>query len=269
MTMKAGVSTASLYPDLQEDCLFALASRGVKYLEVFLNTHSEFYSPYLDRIMEIKREYDIVVTSVHPYTCGMETMMLFTPYVRRIDDFLEYQKLYFDYMNKLGAKYFILHGGKLPDRLPETEIFDRFGLLQDLAESFGVTVLQENVVRCSSRDLSRLVRMKEYLGDKAAFVLDVKQAKRSGYDPVEHVQALGDSIKHIHYSDSGKKGDCLLFGEGDYDNETFFDALYNVGYSGAVLLELYREETPDFADRLAENSKLLQSFFDKRYNILT
>jgi sugar phosphate isomerase/epimerase len=265
MSMKAGVSTASLYPDLQEDCLLALASRGVKYLEVFLNTHSEFFSPYLDRILEIKREYGVTITSVHPYTCGMEPMMLFTPYLRRIDDFFEYQKLYFDYMNKLGAEYFILHGGKSPDRLPETEIFDRFAKLQDLAVSFGVTVLQENVVRCSSRDLSRLVRMKDYLGDRAAYVLDVKQAKRSGYDPVEHVKALGDSIKHIHYSDSGKKGDCLLFGDGDYDNETFFDSLSEAGFDGAVLLELYRDESPDFADRLAENAMKLQQFFDSRY----
>jgi sugar phosphate isomerase/epimerase len=261
--MKAGVSTASLYPDLQEDCLFALASRGVKYVEVFLNTHSEFYSPFIDRILEIKREYDITITSVHPYTCGMEPMMLFTPYVRRIDDFLEYQKLYFEYMNRLDAKYFILHGGKLPDRLPETEIFNRFALLQELAESFGVKVLQENVVRCSSRDLSRLVRMKEYLGDKACFVLDVKQAKRSGYDPLEHVHALRDSIKHIHYSDSGKKGDCLLFGEGDYDNDSFFEALNKAGFSGAVLLELYREDTDDFADKLAENSLKLNAYLEK------
>jgi hypothetical protein len=36
-----------------------------------------------------------------------------------------------------------------------------------------------------------------------------------------------------------------------------------------VLLELYRDDTPDFADRLAENTKLLQNFFDTRYNILT
>jgi sugar phosphate isomerase/epimerase len=266
MAMRAGVAAASLYPDLQEDCLFALAFRGVKHVEVFLNTHSEFFSPYIDRLLDIKHKFGVQITSVHPYTCGMEPMMLFTPYVRRIDDFLEYQKLYFDYMNKLEAKYFILHGGKTPDRLPETEIFDRFALLQDLAESFGVKVLQENVVRCSSRDLSRLVRMKQYLGGKASFVLDVKQAKRSGYDPVEHVKALGDSIKHIHYSDSGDAGDCLLFGDGDYDNDSFFDELNKVGYDGAVLLELYREDTDDFADRLAENSKLLQKYLDSRYN---
>jgi sugar phosphate isomerase/epimerase len=262
--MFSGVAAASLYPDLQEVCFYELARRGVKHIEVFLNTHCEFFPPYLDRMINIKREYDIDVTSVHPYTCGIETMMLFTAYERRLGDFFEYQKLYFGYMNKLGAKFFILHGSKPPDRLPETEMFERFGMLQDLAKSFGVTVLQENVVRCSSKDLGKLARMKAYLGELAAFVLDTKQAHRSGYDPIEHVRVLGDSIKHIHYSDCGTKGDCLMFGEGEYDNDGFFRELEGTGFDGAVLLELYKGEQANFTDRLAENSQKLGNYLKNR-----
>jgi sugar phosphate isomerase/epimerase len=258
--MFAGVSAASLYPDLQEDCFLALASRGVKHVEVFLNTHCEFSSPYIDRILDIKKAYDVDIISVHPYTCGIEKMMLFTAYERRVADFLEYQKLYFDYMNKLGARFFILHGNKPPDVLPEETIFERFGILQDLAASFGVTVLQENVVRCTSRDLGRLVRMKDYLGERAAFVLDTKQAHRSGYDPIEHVQALGNSIRHVHYSDCGKAGDCLMFRQGEYDNDRFFTALRDCGFEGGVLLELYRSESLGYTDALCKNYGELEDY---------
>ncbi|MDR0986333.1 MAG: sugar phosphate isomerase/epimerase [Ruminococcus sp.] len=261
--MYGGAAAASLYPDLQEDCFLSLASRGVRHIEIFLNTHSEFFPPMLTRTLEIKREYDIDVTSVHPYTCGLETMMLFTSYERRLDDFFEYQRLYFDYMNKLGAKYFILHGVKPPEKLPETEIFERFAMLQDLAESFGVKVLQENVVRNSSRDLAKLVRMKAYLGDKAQFVLDTKQARRSGYNPLDHVRALGSSIKHIHFSDADNDSDCKMFSPSD-GNDRFFAELAQNGFDGAVLLELYREDSPDFTDRLADNAKLLDDYLINR-----
>jgi sugar phosphate isomerase/epimerase len=261
--MYGGAAAASLYPDLQEDCFYALASRGVRHIEIFLNTHCEFFPPVLDRILEIKREFDVDITSVHPYTCGIETMMLFTSYARRLNDFFEYQRLYFDYMNKLGARFFILHGCKPPEKLPETEIFERFAMLQDLAESFGVAVLQENVVRNSSKDLSKLVRMKGYLGEKAKFVLDTKQARRSGYDPTQHVRALGSSIKHIHFSDADEKNDCMMFSPSDY-NSTFFSELADCGFDGAVLLELYRENAPDFIDRLCDNAKVLDDYLINR-----
>ncbi|MDR0903498.1 MAG: sugar phosphate isomerase/epimerase [Ruminococcus sp.] len=261
--MFGGAAAASLYPDLQEDCFFALASRGVKHIEIFLNTHSEFFPPVLSRIVEIKREFDIDITSVHPYTCGIEQMMLFTSYARRLDDFFEYQKLYFDYMNTLGARYFILHGSKPPEKLPEAEIFERFAMLQDLAESFGVTVLQENVVRNSSKDLAKLVRMKDYLGDKAQFVLDTKQARRSGYEPCDHVRALGKNIKHIHFSDADKRNDCKMFSP-SAENDRFFAELDKNGYDGAVLLELYHENTPDFVQRLTANALMLDDYLIKK-----
>jgi sugar phosphate isomerase/epimerase len=265
--MFGGAAAASLYPDLQEDCFYALASRGVKHIEIFLNTHCEFFPPVLDRILEIKDEFRVNITSVHPYTCGIEPMMLFTSYARRLNDFFEYQRLYFDYMNKLGAKYFILHGCRPPEKLPETEIFERFALLQDLAESFGVAVLQENVVRNSSKDLSKLIRMKDCLGEKAQFVLDTKQARRSGYDPIEHVRALGSSIKHIHFSDADEKSDCKMFTPSE-ENAAFFTELENNGYDGAVLLELYREETPDFIDKLTDNAKELDNYLmNRKYHL--
>jgi sugar phosphate isomerase/epimerase len=264
LQFSAGISTASLYPYVLEDAFRLLAENGVLYTEIFVNTECEMDSVYLDRIKAVTTEYNISVVSVHPFTCGLEPMMLFSEYERRTPDFLQFYSRYFEYMNAVGAKYLILHGNKPPSKIPESLEFDRFAILADRAAEYGVTVLQENVSRCLSRDLDRLLRMKDYLGDKAAFVLDVKQARRSGYAPVELVRALGSSIKHIHYSDAGKRGDCLFFGDGDEDKGEFFREAEKAGIKAAVLLETYRDkEDPDYDKKLIENYKILDEFLLK------
>jgi sugar phosphate isomerase/epimerase len=260
----AGVSTASLYPSVLEDAFRFLAENGVSATEIFVNTECELTGVYRQRIVDIMRDTGIKTVSVHPFTCGLEPMMMYTEYERRMPDFLDFYSRYFEYMNAVGAKYFILHGNKPPAKIPETLEFDRFAQLQNRAAQFGVTVVQENVSRCLSRDLKKLLRMKEYLGSLAAFVLDVKQARRSGYEPVELVKALGDSIKHIHYSDAGKKGDCLFFGEGDEDKGEFFREAEKAGIKAAVLLETYRDRNdPDYDRKLIDNYKKLNDYFLK------
>jgi sugar phosphate isomerase/epimerase len=272
----AGISTASLYPYLLEDAFRLLAENGVLYTEIFVNTESELSGVYLDRIKSLTAEYDIKPISVHPFTCGLEPRLMYTEYERRTPEFLQFYSRYFAYMNAVRAKYFILHGNKPPAKIPESLEFERFLNLADRAAEYGVVVLQENVSRCLSRDLKKLVRMKEALGDKAAFVLDVKQARRSGYHPIECIKALGSSIKHIHYSDAfygatasdvtgaGNIGDCLFFGEGNEDYAAFFRAAAKAGISAAVLLETYRDrEDPDYDRKLCDNYKTLDNYLKK------
>jgi sugar phosphate isomerase/epimerase len=246
-----------------------LAENGVLFTEIFVNTECELSGVYLTRIKDIIKEYGIRAVSVHPFTCGLEPMMMYTEYERRIPDFLAFYSRYFAYMNEVGAKYFILHGNKPPAKIPETLEFDRFGELAERARSYGVTVLQENVSRCLSRDLGKLQRMKAYLGDTAAFALDVKQARRSSYSPEECVKALGSSIKHIHYSDAGPAGDCLFFGEGSEDAGELFRELEKVGFDGAVLLETYRDrEDTDYDRKLIENYRTLNNYlFGGKYKL--
>lgn len=210
----------------------------------------------------MQKEYGVKVKSVHPFVCGIEPMMLFTAYDRRVTDMIGYIEQFYEYMNKVGAEYYILHGNKPQNTCADEVYFERFERLQDAAKAYNVTVLQENVVRCTSKSLDFLVKMKNALGDKAAFVLDTKQAHRSGLDPVEIVNALGSSIKHLHYSDFGEKGDCLKFGDGEYDNMRLFSELKKVGYQGDMVIELYKGSY-DSADDLAENCRQLQRFLDE------
>jgi sugar phosphate isomerase/epimerase len=260
--MQAGVSTACLYPMELEKSLYELAVRGVECTEIFVNTHCEMFDPYLSQMKNIQKQTGIKVKSVHPYTCSIEPIMFFTKYERRINDFLEYYKNYLNYMNEFGAEILVLHGNKNENKFPDEAYFERFALLQELAESFGVCVAQENVSRCTSGSLAFLEKMKSYLGDKAKFVLDIKQAHRAGEDPISMVRALENSIVHIHFSDCGKSGDCLLYGEGEYDNDAFFKELNKINYTDSILLELYRDGYNKIED-LIENYRLLKCTVDK------
>jgi len=260
--VKAGVSTACLYPMVLEKAFLALAETGVKTTEIFVNSHCELSEPYKGEMLAMKREYGIDVVSVHPFTCGIEPMMLFTAYERRVTDMLDYYKRFFEYMNDFGARYFVLHGNKNENFMEDEAYFERFARLQDAAESCGVRVVQENVSRCTGGSLDFLVKMKNALGEKACFVLDLKQAHRAGNDPTEMVKTLGRNVKHIHFSDCGKAGDCLKFGFGEYDTEAFFTALKEQDYSGSVILELYRNGFTE-VNELAENCNEMQKYINK------
>lgn len=259
--MKAGVSTACLYPTEVEKAFLQLARNGIRSTEIFVNTHCELHDPYLSEMLAVQHEYGMEVVSVHPFTCGIEPMMLFTKYERRVNDMLDYFKKFFEYMNFFGAKFFVLHGNKPENYCPDEKYFERFLKLQETAESFGVTAVQENVSRCTGRSLDFLVKMKNALGDKAAFVLDTKQALRSENDPIQMVKALGSSIKHLHFSDSGKAGDCLKFGFGEYDDLALLREMKACGYNGSVMIELYKgsfENVPDLADNYRTLEKFLK-----------
>ncbi len=257
--MKAGVSTACLYPMEAEKAFLTLAENGITLTEVFINSDCELRSPYLDEFMAVQREYGVKIGSVHPFTCGIEPMMLFTPYERRLHDMLDYYSRFFEFMNKVGATLFVLHGNKGENSCTDEFAFERFAALQHKAREFGVTVVQENVSRCVSRSLDYLKKMADALGDDAKFVIDIKQAHRSGEDPVKIVEALGSHIVHVHFSDSGKKGDCLMFGDGEYNSLPFFDALKTAGYDGNIIIELYRNSF-DTAEELCESCHRLENF---------
>lgn len=257
MIMNVGLSTACLYPELLENELEALGARGVERVEIFINSHCELEAPFVRQLKAIDDRYGVKVVSIHPFTCGIEPMMFFTPYERRFIDILDYYKRYFEAANILGAEYFVFHGNKEQNPFPNKDYFERFAGLFRLGKSFGVTVVQENVARCVSGKLSFLTEMSEYLGDEVAFLLDNKQALRCGADAFEYLAKLRGKIEHIHFSDSCIQSDCVPYGQGDFDCKRFFDTLKKDGYEGDLILELYNEGYGS-VDDLVENYRKLK-----------
>ncbi|MDR0984308.1 MAG: sugar phosphate isomerase/epimerase [Ruminococcus sp.] len=259
--MIVGVSTACLYPMLLEDSTEFLLNSNVKNLEVFFNTDSEISEYYIKQMQQSFARYNANCISVHPYTCGMESMMLFGVYERRVGDFLEYYKKFFNAGNILGAKYFILHGNNSKFKIEKNLYFERFLKLCEVADRFNIKVLQENVSLYDSASLDFRLAMKKAIG--AEFVLDIKQCIRAGENPIENIIKLADSVKHIHFSDHDSVSDCKLIGEGEFDVTSFLQILKEQKYQGALILELYRHNFGD-ANELIENYTYLNNLISEK-----
>ncbi len=239
--MQAGISTSSLYPMETETAFEVLAREGITSLEVFLNTPGEQDEPYLNELIALKKNYGTQITAVHPYLSAFEPFMVFTAYKRRFEDAKELFRRAFDYTNRLGAAILVFHGDRQGGSLPFNEYIERFGILSEIGQTHGVVLAQENVCRCRSRDIEFIADMKKALGDSAAFVLDIKQAVRSGCTPFEVLDAMGNSIRHVHVSDHNSERDCLPPGKGTFELLAFIEKLGDLDYRGSLIVELYRE----------------------------
>ncbi len=260
--MNIGVSTASLYPLHVEDAFNEIARLGVKYAEVFANSTREAGEPYISQMCGIRDENGMTVTSFHPFSSPMESVFLFSTYDRRIEEMVEMYSGFFQSMNKLGAKVFVLHGAILSSKCTVSHYLKQFRLLSGIGKEFGITVAQENVRYCLSGRLEFLKMMKRELGGDAKFVLDLKQARRSGENPLDYIDALGGSIVHCHLSDGNESSDCLPVGKGNFDFGLLARKLFSHGYSGAFIVELYRENYGEFGE-LKNSVDLLGEIVDK------
>ncbi|MBP1573069.1 MAG: sugar phosphate isomerase/epimerase [Oscillospiraceae bacterium] len=262
MNYQVGISTATLYPMLTEQALLELCKRRVECVEIFINAPCELEKKFLRELKSMIDEYGVKVRSIHPFTCELESMILFTHYPRRFNDAIEYYKRFFDAAAYLGAELFVLHGNNVRNNYPFESYVKRFAKLNDVSKEFGVTVAQENVARCTGGDLGFLVGMKQQLGDDVKFILDTKQAIRKGQNPYDFVEELGDSIVHVHISDYDEVSDCKLVGTGKLDYPKFMDKLLAKGFGGSVVLELYNKGYRSL-DELYQNYDYIKSVRDK------
>lgn len=238
--MEIGISTASLYPTLLEDALEELVRRQIPVVELFVNTFSELFVPCTEKIRSLLDRGVTRAVSVHPFTSALESSLFFTSYSRRFEDGVELYRRYFDYAAQMGARILVFHGNHRKTSRPPQRYYERFARLRQAAKEMGIILAQENVYAHCSQDLSFLVEMRRYLRDEVEFVLDNKQALRSGQDPMEMANVLGDRVVQLHLSDSAPGLDCLPPGEGKFDFQKYFSLLKEKGYHGTGIVELYQ-----------------------------
>jgi len=111
--LNIGVSTACFYPELTETAVFWLGNAGVKNIEIFFNTHSEFDLSYIKELKTIIDEFGMNVISAHPFLSGYEHYLLFSNYDRRIRETVDYYEYTFERCAELGIKIFSFHGDKI------------------------------------------------------------------------------------------------------------------------------------------------------------
>ena len=234
--MALGISTACLYPMAMEDSLQTLIDSGFREFEIFINTYSEMEPEFLTMLEEKLKPQGCRVKSLHPFTSGFESYLLFSNYERRFH----------------GDRSFEKSG------LNDREYYDRFGILSRIAREYGVTLAQENVNAFRSQDCGFIRNMREYLKEDASFVLDVKQAVRSGRDPYEMCEAMGKNLVHIHINDNRPGRDCLLPGRGEMDYARLLSILRENHYRGDFIIEVYRKDFAQISE-LADAYRFLQS----------
>ncbi len=253
--MNIGVSTASLYPLETELALEKIGEAGVKNTEIFFNCESELKPSFIDMLIDIKDEYGINVTSIHP-TCSLaESFLLFSEYDRRFYEGLDKFARYSEIAAELGAKYIIMHGGKNNGLTSDEEYCERYMQLNTETLKNGVYVLQENVANFRARDREFLRSMCDILGDDARFCFDIKQAVRSGYDPLELAEEFAPYIKHCHISDHNIGSDCLLPLNGGFNFNDFFELMAQNGYNGAYIIEVYKNAYKNYDEIFAAYNK--------------
>ena len=290
ISMKIGISTASMYPLHTEDALLTAARLGVKNIEIFLNSNTELKGKIFSHIENTIMEYGLNIISVHPFSSPLETLFLFSSYDRRVDEIMDLYKQYFEMMNKINSKIFVVHGAIASGKCPDERYVERFHKLVEAGKSAGIVVAQENVSYCKSGKLEFLEMLSRELGDDAKFVLDIKQARRSGLQPSAIIDALGSKIVHLHLSDGsesalGSQGgspaandrglgakppfqeerDCLPIGAGNFDFSGFFAKLDEVGFCGSAVVELYRDNYGDYSE-LADSVIFLEKMLEKGCN---
>lgn len=247
--MAVGISTACFYPMETERALEETGKLGTECTEVFINSPQELCKTYIDRFAEIQKRYGMRVKSFHTYASFTESYYYFSSYTRRFTESLEEFRRYFYGMQTLGATLLVMHGAKIPGSISDEQVFERFGILQNIAKAEGITLCQENVVHYRSESPDFLARMQHALGDDFAMVLDIKQARRTGVDPYVFVEKFSKHIRHVHISDYTKTRDCVVpFCEGaQFDFKQFFTVMRENGYTGDYIIELYENgyETPD------------------------
>lgn len=258
----SGVSTASLYPLHTEDALRTVAELGVKNAEIFINDVSELEGEIFDDMLKTVRDYDMNILSVHPFSSPMESAYMFSEYDRRQNFIFDMYRRFFERMGDLGARIFVLHGSILSTKCSDERYFTQFSKLLDIAEEYGVTIGQENICYCKSKDIGFLKRLREQCGERTKFVLDIKQAVRAGISPYDILDELGNDVVHIHISDNTPEKDCLPIGSGSFDYERFTEKLVSVNYSGGMLVELYRHNYERY-EELYEGMKKIQGIIAK------
>lgn len=247
--MCSGVSTSSLFlREMNEDALTVLNALGVKSTEIFLTTFSE-YTEEFARLL-LSRRGELKVNSVHLLNTQFEPQ-LFGSHPRAKRDAFEILHRAMASAHIFGAERYTFHSLTRLKRNSSPLNYDSLGenfneIIAACAEH-GVKLCLENVHWALYNEPGIFSRLKRRCPDLQG-VLDVKQARLSGYPYQMYVRDMEGSISHVHLSDVDGRGKICLPGQGRFDFEECLRRLKDAGFDGALLIEVYPKDYGDYAE---------------------
>ena len=247
--MFSGVSTSSLFlREMNEYALTVLNALGVRSTEIFLTTFSE-YTEEFARLL-LSRRGELKVNSVHLLNTQFEPQ-LFGSHPRAKKDAFEILHRAMASAHIFGAERYTFHSLTRLKRNSSPLNYDSLGenfneIIAACAEH-GVKLCLENVHWALYNEPDIFSRLKCRCPDLQG-VLDVKQARLSGYPYQMYVKDMEGSISHVHLSDVDGRGKICLPGQGRFDFEECLRRLKDAGFDGALLIEVYPKDYGDYAE---------------------
>lgn len=262
--MEIGISSASFFAKcLPEDAPELIASLGAKSCELFLNTFSEYDESFFDLLCERVRSSALRVHSLHPMGTQFEPQLFSMLDRPRADASALFIKILRG-MERLGASYYIMHGPANLGGAVKNVNFSRIAPILkrycDIAADFGVSIAFENVSWClfNTPDFAHKL-LDACENDRLRFTLDIKQAARSGYNPLDFLRAMGPRLANVHLCDFSIENNRIrtaMIGRGSFGFEELFCELKRVGYDGPAFIEVYSDLYDDFSELTAARERL-------------
>ena len=261
--MKVGISTASLFlRKNNEEALPLFDAWGVPCAEVFLTSFCEYAPAFAHTLAAAKGGVEI--HSVHVLNTQYEPQ-LYAEHPRVLEDANGWLREVLASANILGARNYTFHGIA---RLKRTfrENWQRFSAITaqiyETCRAAGVRLCYENVEWALYNRPGLFALLKKDCPDLGG-VLDIKQARITGYDWREYLADMGESLATVHVSDVTAEGKMCLPGRGVFDFAELFARLRDIGFDGAVLIENYARDY-DEPDELRRAFEYLADLAAKR-----
>ena len=245
--MQVGISTASLFGRFNtEDALKFLSENGVPCAEVFLESYCEYNLEFAKLLNSVNKNTKI--HSVHTLTTQFEPQ-LYSINERAQKDSFALLDMTMSSAKEFGAKCYTFHGGARFKKTPFSINYDRVGDITqriiDVCEKHNICLAYENVHWGYYNYLGFFNEIrKRTVGLKAT--LDIKQARQSGVAVEDLIKEMGSDIVTVHLSDVKEDGKMALPGKGITDFNLLFKRLKDVGFDGALMLEVYKDDYSNF-----------------------
>lgn len=264
--MKLGISTASLFGrKTTEEAIEFFNDTGIKTVEVFLESFCE-YNKQFGKLLA-NRSQNVEVHSIHTLTTQFEPTLYSLNERAKLDSFVLLEQT-LQCAKQINAKYYTFHGPARLKRTPLIIDFERIGgITQNIIDKCGeynVQLAYENVHWCYYNYVGFFTQLKKYTNGLKA-TLDIKQARQSNVDYREFLKEMSSDIVTVHLSDSKEDGTMCLPGKGEFDFDELFSRLSDVGFNGACLIEVYKNDF-ETIEQLFESLDYLKNISKKYFN---
>lgn len=265
--MNVGISTASFYPDyLTEETISLIGNMGIKTVEVFLESYSEYDIDFCKAMKDKLDKYDIHVSSIHAISTQFEPQ-LFSATLRQRNDARKMLIKVLRAANILGANVYVFHGPVIRKDTKLNIDFEKNARhvddIADMCGEYGVKFSWENVYWCWFSYPEFVRSLKQVTNSKNIyFTLDIKQAMKSKFDPFKYLEAINGNLANVHLCDYDESGNLYLPGKGSFDFRKLKAEISKTGYNGAIIMEVYRYNYKDFHEMM-EGISYLRDIFEK------